>query len=327
MRDAPLHPDFYDLQGKVHYIVERIRGKEWSSSCPFCGGEPHQSGEWPDRFRMWRVSKIGKPFGWCRSCGGKWLQEKEIKADPEKLEHWRQERIEEETRRQQETEQALKLLQDAKRWEFYTDTLEFCDEGRDYWKRAGIGLDVWWYQWALGWDREHEFWCDVGGKWAKHVTATATIAERNMNGDIINIKHRLIKPQPDGTKYRMEYKTGIEPVFFADLLLGNCAEQALLLEGEKKAAVTWLTLDDHDYQAFGLPKTPSQSLLQSISAKTIYYLPDPDVKREEILRVKHQLPDRELYLVRLIEKIDDLILAARLDHNWMVSVLEHARRM
>lgn len=329
MRESPLHPDFYDLQGSVHYIVERIRNKEWSSSCPSCGGEPHPTGEWPDRFRMWpaKSSKVGVSLGWCRACGYKWTQKQDYKADPEKLERWRQERIEEEKRRQAETERALEILRDAKQWEAYTQTLEFSDEGREYWKRAGICNDVWWYQWGLGWDHAHEFWCDVGGKWQKHITPTATIAERNLDGEIVNIKHRLIVPQPDGVKYRMEYKTGIEPVFFTNLFLGNNAEKAMILEGEKKAAVSWLTLDDSDFQAFGLPKNPSPEMLQAIKAKAIYYFPDPDITRETAWKVAKEFQGHDFYIVRLPEKVDDMILESGLDSRWLAGTLREARKV
>ena len=96
MRESQLPPEFIELSGQVQYVRERVRGKEWSSSCPKCGGSPHSHGEFPDRFRMWTKSKIGKPFGWCRACDYKWTSERDYKPDPEKIEQWRQERITEE---------------------------------------------------------------------------------------------------------------------------------------------------------------------------------------------------------------------------------------
>jgi len=328
MREAQLHPEFYELQGHVQYVVERIRGKEWSSSCPECGGSPHPGGEWPDRFRMFPAahSKTGISIGWCRVCGFKWLPDREFKPDPEKLEKWKRERIVEEERRKAEAEQALQLLRDEKKWEFYTGVLDFCDEGRAYWKGAGIVDDLWWREWGLGWDREHEFWVDSDG-WKKHTTPTATIAERNLDGEIVNVKHRLINPQPDGVKYRMEYSVGFEPVFIANLQLCNDADWAFLVEGEKKAAVTWLTFDQAKVQAFGLPMSPSLELLEQINAGHICYIPDPDVQPWALKRIKEAYRDRDLKILRLNQKVDDYIQGAGIDRDSFRAIVKQARRV
>lgn len=329
MRESSLHPEFYELQGHVQYIVERIRGKEWSSTCPECGGAPHSSGEWPDRFRMFPQahSKTGVTIGWCRVCGFKWLPDKEFKPDPEKLEQWKQERIVEEERRKAEAEKALQLLRDEKKWELYTDALFFEDAGARYWSDAGIDIAEKWIEWGLGWDREHEFYYDSGDGWAKHVTPTATIAERNLDGGVVNVKHRLIVPQPDGTKYRMEYSVGFEPVFIANLDLCNDADWAFLVEGEKKAAVAWLTFDDPRTQAFGLPMSPSRDLLESINAAHICYIPDPDVRPWALKNVKETYGDRDLKILRLNQKVDDYILGAGFDKQSFRAVVKQARRV
>jgi len=328
MRESPLPPEFYELQGKVQYVVERIRNKEWSSSCPECGGSPHPSGEWPDRFRMfpWKYSKVGVAIGWCRACGYKWLQDRDYQPDPAKLEEWKQARIEEEERRQAEAEKALELLRNEKKWEFYTGILDFCDEGVDYWKHAGIVDSFWWIEWGLGWDREHEFWYDNEG-WKKHHTPTATIAERDLSGEIVNVKHRLIHPQPDGTKYRMEYTVGMEPVFIANLDLCNEADYAFLVEGEKKAAVSWLTFDNPKVQAFGLPMSPSPDLLESINAGHIVYIPDPDVRPYALRNVKEAYQDRDLRILRVGEKIDDLILESGIEKESFRAMIKQARKV
>ena len=140
MRESPLHPEFADLQGQVHYVVERIRGREWSSSCPKCGGEPHPRGEWPDRFRMWIAasSKHGVTLGWCRACDFKWTPKKEYKPDPAKIEQWRQERIAEETRRKEEAETALAHLRNEHKWQAYYKTLSENTDGQHHWWAAGF---------------------------------------------------------------------------------------------------------------------------------------------------------------------------------------------
>lgn len=326
MRESPLPPEFLELQGKVHYVRERVRGKEWSSSCPSCGGVPHQHGEFPDRFRMWTKSKIGKPFGWCRACNYKWTSEKDYRPDPAKIEQWRKDRLEYELRVKEEAEKAIQMLTDVHKWEEYYSWLKSDKIAAAYWKGAGIEDEYWWSEWKLGYDPCHRFWYDTGDGWQEHITPTATIAVRDITKRIVNIKHRLLNPLPDGTKYRMEYKTGTEPLFISNLELDN-AEYVLKCEGEKKAAVTFLTLDNSKVQVYGLPKTPSDEMLQVIKGKIVIDILDPDVKEKEIQRTKEIFKDIDYRIVRLPDKIDDMILKAHLEKEDLRDVIRQSRRV
>lgn len=324
MRESILPPEFYELYGVVNYVRERVMGKEWSSSCPKCGGVPHKNGELPDRFRMWTHAKIGKPFGWCRVCDYKWTSAKDYKPDYEKIELWRQERIAEEIRRKEEAERAIKLLIDVHKWDEYYSYLISDKNAAAYWEAAGIPDSYWWGEWKLGYDPMHSFWFDTGDGWIEHKTPTATIATRDINKRVINIKHRLINPF-DGCKYRMEYRTGIEPIFIANLDISN-AEYILKCEGEKKAAVSWLTIDNPKVQAYGLPKSPSDEMLASISGKVIIDIIDPDVTEKEINRTKEKYKHIDYRYLRLPYKIDDMILGAKIDKTELGNILKQARR-
>lgn len=326
MRESQLPPEFIELSGKVQYVRERVRGKEWSSSCPKCGGSPHSHGEFPDRFRMWTKSKIGKPFGWCRACDYKWTSERDYKPDPEKIEQWRQERIAEEKRRKEEAEQAIKLLTDVHKWDVYYSWLKSDGIAADYWRNAGIVDEYWWREWQLGYDPMHSFWFDGGSRgWIEHTTPTATIAARDITGRIINIKHRLIKPF-DGIKYRMEYSTNTEPLFIANLDAIGKADYILKCEGEKKAAVTWLTLDSMKVQAFGLPATPSDEMLEAIKGKVLIDIIDPDVKPSIRERTRNIYKDIDYRTVSLPMKIDDMILSAKIDKEGLRGIIRQARK-
>lgn len=325
MRDSILPPEFQELSGQVSYVRERIRGKEWSSSCPKCGGIPHSHGEFPDRFRMWPVSKIGKPFGWCRICNYKWTSEKDYRPDPAKIEAWRQERIEIEKRNKEEAEQAIKNLTEIHKWESYYSWLIADKIAAAYWKGSGISDEFWWGEWQLGYDPAHQFWYDTGDGWKEHITPTATIPVRDITGRIINIKHRLLNPMPDGTKYRMEYRTNTEPVFIANLDLKN-PEYAIKCEGEKKAAVTFLTADSVKLQVYGLPKSPSDEMLNGIKAKTIIDIIDPDVKEREVKRTADIYKDIDYRVLRLPQKVDDMILGASISKQDFRHILKQARR-
>jgi len=318
MRESPLHPEFAELQGKVHYVVERMRGKQWSSSCPSCGGEPHEHGEWPDRFVMFPAhsSKHGITIGWCRSCDFKWLPKKEYKPDPEKIEMWRQDRIRKYEQDLKDTQKALSFLRNEHKWMTYYANLDTYPLGRSEWMAAGILDEYWLNEWQFGFDPEHVFWYDRG-VWTKHVTPTMTMPVRNMQGEIINIKHRALDPfmQDSGNRYRMEYKTGLEPVFIGNLSKLQC-DTTWLVEGEKKAANVFIGVDNSEHQVLGLPKSPSEELVRSISAKTIIYIPDPDVEPKMKRRILNSCKGKEFRVVILPDKVDDwsIRVCATKDH-------------
>lgn len=326
MKESPLPPEFQELSGKVYYVRERIRGREWSSSCPKCGGQPHSHGEFPDRFRMWTKSKIGKPFAWCRVCNYKWTSEKDYKPDPARIEQWRLERIEYEKQKKAEAEQAISNLTNAHKWESYYSWLKSDGIAGDYWRGAGISDEYWWREWQLGYDPHHSFWYDTGEGWKEHYTPTATIPVRDITKRIINIKHRLLKPDPNGVKYRMEYATNTEPVFISNLDIEK-PDFIIKCEGEKKAAVTFLAIDSPKIQVYGLPKSPSDEMLQAIKAKRIIDIVDPDVKEKEIERTAENYTDIDYSVIRLPIKIDDFIQSARLTKEDLRGIIKQARRL
>lgn len=320
MRQSSLHPEFAELEGKVSYIVERIRGKEWSSSCPNCGGVPHQNGALPDRFRMFTkaYSKRGISLGWCRACGYKWTSAKDYHPDPARIEAWRKEQIEYHERRRIESETALSHLRDENKWRIYYDALMQNDKARDYWRGAGLAEEYFWEYWGLGYCPRKEFWFDTKDGWVNHVTDTATMVTRSLTGAIVNIKHRLINPFRDGTKYRMEYTTGVEPLCVANLDNLIC-DFVLICEGEKKNYNAWILLDNLKVQAYGLPMTPSDEMLKSLPFKTAVYIPDPDAFdwREDkkgnkrpppINRVVDALSGKDVRVLELPDKLDDWII-------------------
>lgn len=338
MRQSSLHPEFIELDGKVNYIVERIRGKEWSSSCPNCGGTPHQNGALPDRFRMFTKahSKRGISIGWCRACGYKWTSAKDYNPDPARIEAWRKEQIEYHERRKAESETALSHLRDENKWIVYYERLLDNYQAQGYWRSAGIDDEYYWHYWGLGYDPRHEFWFDTKDGWRQHITETATMAVRNLKGEIVNIKHRLLEPFGD-TKYRMEYTTHIEPLCVANLDNLIC-DFALICEGEKKNYVGWSLLDNLNVQSYGLPMAPSDEMLKSLPFKTAVYIPDPDALEERTNksgktlpppanRVIEALTGRDVRVLRLTDKLDDWILRIMPSKSAFEMLLKQARKV
>lgn len=338
MRQSSLHPEFSELEGKVFYVVERVKGKEWSSNCPNCGGDPHQNGSLPDRFRMFvkSHSKHGITIGWCRACGYKWTPKTDYKPDPEKLEMWRKEQIEYHERRKAESEQALIHLRNEGKWQVYYEHLINTHRAQGYWIGSGLDDEYFWHYWGLGYDPQHEFWFDTANGWKLHVTETVTIPVRNLQGEIVNIKHRLFNPF-EGVKYRMEYSTGIEPLCVANLDNLKC-DFALIMEGEKKNYLAWKILDNLKVQAYGLPMTPSEEMLKSLPFKTAIYIPDPDAMQKRkskngkeleapAKRIINTLKDRDLRVLQLHDKFDDWAILVDLQKNDFESLLKQARKV
>ncbi len=324
MTNSTLPIEFQELSSRVNYVRECVRGKEWSSSCPECGGVPHQNGDLPDRFRMWPKGKGGFAFGWCRTCGFKWTASREFKPTPEQLEQWRLDRLDKEQRIKAEAEQAIKLLTEKQKWHYYYESLLDCNAAKDEWSKAGVILPFWWNEWQLGYDPGHLFYFDTGKGWQDHLTPTLTIPVRDMTGRVINIKHRLLEPF-DGIKYRMEYRTGIEPVFISNLNDGKPADckMSIICEGEKKAAVTFITLDMTNVQVYGLPKSPSSEVLSEIPGRIIQIL-DPDVSISP--RIKDIYKARDYRVVRLPEKIDDMIVNRGLKQEHLIAMFKQSER-
>ena len=101
------------------------------------------------------------------------------------------------------------------------------------------------------------------------------------------------------------------------------AERILVVEGEKKAMVTYLTLNDSDIQVIGLPgKNQWKTIAENLTGKNVYILLDPDALKEanEFSRLVGGK------LINITMKIDDAIIDGILDKYGVQKLLAGARR-
>jgi hypothetical protein len=224
--------------------------------------------------------------------------------------------------------QARANVQKAKRWQVYYRKLLDEPKAQDAWMKAlGVDeqhvLDLAKY-WQLGCDLKHTFWMPNGDEnMVSYQSNTLTIPLTDLDGKCINIKHRLTKPGPDGVRYRQEYRGCGEAVFIANRSLMNHAVYAIIAEGEKKAMVAWIAANQEPtFQVFGMPLSPSLSLMGSITAEHIVYIPDPDAFDKEVLinRAISVWARRDFRIVKLPDKLDDYILAEKKDAPWLLSM-------
>ena len=311
MKPAPLPPEFSALHGQVQHVQQASR-TEFCSSCPRCGGEVHQSGELPDRFRLFLNGRDGKVVGWCRRCSFLWFADMADNYDPptpQELEEWRKKQEETEEARLRSAQKALDNLRSTKLWEQYAELSG--RQGRQWWEGQGIPY-VWQTIWSLGFDYDLNRWgC-----------ASATIPLFNQTGECLNVKHRLLDESKG--KYRYNVVGCDAPLFLCEPE-ADMSGHVIAVEGEKKAMVTFITLDDPQACVVGLPGlNPPPSITDTLAkAERVTLVLDPgsDTPNGDGWSPAGKLVSavgrRKCRMLIPSMKIDDALLAAELD-RWDV---------
>lgn len=274
MREDILPIQFVELTTRIHYVKRRT-ANEFSSSCPECGGQPHQDGSMPDRFRMWVVSKHGIPLGWCRHCNYVWTPARERKPSNEEIEQWRQEQIRIETAKKEAAERALEMLQNERLWEkFYDQNGQMSLQAFRNW-----GISESWIDYLrLGFKPDYYVNSETGG----YYSPAASIPVWFVGGIIQNIKMRVLQPHNDNDRYRNIYKTG-EQYLFVPMYDIPLQGAGVIVEGEKKAIVLEQNLDDMNTRVVGLQsKKPDPRLFEHMKdLDPVYIWLDPDAFYED----------------------------------------------
>ena len=312
-----LPPEWACLEGRVSH-VQRVSDKEVSCSCPSCGETGHVGTDAVDRCRLFTDSH---PALFCRKCGliaypdqfgGKDFP----RPSSEQLETWRGERVKAEEARKRSAERALENLRRDKVWEQYHNALG--DSSRKWWRSRGIP-DKWQDYWGFGWKDEYYV---KGSDGETYYTPCATIPLFTKKDEIANIKHRLVTP-PDGVgKYRYELKHQPAPLFLTrpDREL---ADPVIAIEGELKAAVTFIYMKDLDACVVGLPGTnPPPRLIEQLQGHDVTLILDPGSDGQATKLAKAIGRCRVL---TMSAKVDDVILAMHADPYAIRSWLRQAR--
>lgn len=316
-REVSLPPVFARYAGRVHY-VQQVSDTEYSSSCPTCGGDVHPGGEWPDRCR-WFTD--GKERGWCRRCGAMHWPDDATRPDPVALEKWRKEQAEREEARKRSAERALANLAERRIWEHYQ--AQMCEHSRTIWRRRGVP-DALQDFWKLGYDPAHAFWRDG----AEFRSETLTIPIFGPDWSPLNIKHRLLAPPENYSKYRYELAGVSDGLLWRvdpnDPLDGH----VIAVEGEIKGMVVAARGGDSVGRIVGLPGTnPSPAIkAQLAQADKITLCLDPDATKQAV-HLANALGIERCWMLRLPTKIDDGILAADMGADEVRMMLRGAVRM
>jgi hypothetical protein len=215
-------------------------------------------------------------------------------------------------------ETALEELRNGHLWETYHERDR--DQALKLWGLRGI--PEWFYDYAyLGYDPDHTFW--------NYSSPTLTFpVYKPASREVVNIRHRLLSPTDDSGKYRPERSGLPASVYYASPELPQ-AGKLILTEGEIKAMVTYVTAQEPDLQVAGSPsKNLSAEMFQQLQGfDPIYYIPDPDVAGKEVSKVAKAFSGHDFYVIRLPEKIDDMIVWSGLDKTWLTNTMKDARKV
>lgn len=196
---------------------------------------------------------------------------------------------------------------------------------KDTWSQAGIdeGMQDFW---TLG--GTEDFTYKVGEN--LYHSPTLTIPIFSVDNELLTIQHRLLNPVNPKDKYRPDVKGLHSHPFLAIPTMGFDGDLIWVMEGAKKAMVTW-TKSDPSWQTIGVM---SQGEYKNITeklkpvGKRVIVVPDPNGERNpNAFRLGYELA-KEIggKVLRVPDKIDDMILYAELSQNDLFSLSKQARR-
>jgi len=237
------------------------------------------------------------------------------------LAQFREAQVRREAERKASAERALRLLRDNRIWERYAAHLDEDARARQLWEQRGVpsSFQGWW---QLGYDPAHRFWRDG----SMFESATLTIPLFGKDWEPRNVKHRLLTPHA-WDRYRYELAGLGQPEWRANPE-ADLSGHVYAVEGEIKAMVVFSRLDDAQVRMVGLPgATPGDEVLSSLAqADRVTLLFDPDAKAAAV-RLARKLGIQRTWLLIPAVKVDDGIIAGRLEKQDVRRLLDGALRL
>jgi hypothetical protein len=219
----------------------------------------------------------------------------------------------------EQAQKAIEELRKARRW--IEDHDSMTEQAVAQWEQRGVP-ECWQSFFWFGY--RESFGYNSGGNWYTSPTLTIPIFNTT-DTEPINVRHRILNPADPQDKYRPE-RAGLEATpFLGDRTLPiDAADRVIIVEGEIKAAVTFLTLDRPAVQIIGIPGKNVWSKLapQLEGRKDTVILLDPDAKAEAV-KMARSIGGAKV--ADLPEKIDDMIVNYGLGREWLESVFHNAR--
>lgn len=296
MIDRPLPPELARRWGNLPDLKYR-GGDEWSAACVKCGGADRHRSDLSDRFRLFGGDR---PRAWCRRCSYfAFADDDQAAPTKEAREQAEQERLRLAELEAQRIQAKIDELRKEAYWLGYHDGMN--DFHRDIWRHQGIRDELQDY-FQLGYVEKRRFFDGA----QPFYSPAMTIPVFDIGWEAVNVQYRLMSP-PDGVgKYRFTY--GLPTPLFLTNPYIEPEGDVLLVEGAKKAIVTFDKLDDLYIVAVPSKVPPLQILARLSNADVVYIALDPDAylegKSSAASRIGIALGDKARY-VRLPSKPDD----------------------
>lgn len=225
-------------------------------------------------------------------------------------------------------EKAIADLENAKVWERYHANIQASPALRSLWRFRGVP-DAWQDIWRLGYAEDFNVWepDDEGGWKVAWSSPSLAIPVFQPGWKIATIRHRLLQPKEPGDRYRPDRSSLPSFPFLGNPEAGRKGP-VLVVEGEIKAMVSFLTVDDPKLQVIGIPgKRQFMNFLSILAeAEPIYILPDPDGE-DFGLRLAQALGLQRCRLIRLPVKVDDAIVNGVLDRDSLRRLMRFAPKI
>lgn len=317
----------------------KFKGGRYSCACPLHGGDN------PAAFSIWQENGQWHWNCFTGSCGGgdairfveRWQGLSFIKAcewinggaiqDIEGLKISAEIRLAKAKQDAVEAEQKYKArlteFRQAERHLKYHENLKNRQWMRDQWTKWGIdeGMQDFWYLGGLD-----DFIVD-----GTHHTPTLTIPILSEENELLNIQHRLINPKEPKSKYRYDYLGLNADPFLSVPAMGFDGDYVLVMEGSKKAMVTW-TISESGWQTIGVA---SQTLFKALIEKLkpvgsrLVVIPDPNTKSnpkawKHAYDLAHGVGG---YFMPVPLQMDDYILSAELKKDDLFKMIKQARKV
>lgn len=301
--------------GTFPNIRKHTRGEWTSSRCPRCGDSGKRDG---DRWVMFESTSDSNAHGWCRKC--EYFEWADDNPEPPTIGELWERQVKEEKRREQwerSVERRLRLLEEEVQ-RFHANA----KEAQELWLRDGI-TPYHINRYRLGVVRDH------------HRYAPSLVIPYWNNSRLDWLQYRLLEPDGAG-KYRGPARMPTK-LFRTEPKEHIKGKDVLVVEGAKKAMVTWLAYGDK-YLVTGLPsKNPSSEVLSSLSeARSVYLGLDPDAHEQDasglceadrvISRLRH-VYEGDILVISYPEKPDELMYRYNADTRTMLGFAARARRV
>jgi hypothetical protein len=177
-------------------------------------------------------------------------------------------------------------------------------------------------------DGMQDFWslggCNNFSVDGQYTTPTLTIPIFNEQSELMTIRHRLIKPENPKDKYRPDTAGLHSHPFLAFPVMGYDGGIIWVMEGEKKAMVTW-THANTDWQCIGVPgQAMYNHLVNELRpvGQRVVVVPDPGAE-EKAVALAREIGGKVLQVPM---KIDDYILLAKIGKDDLYRMQKQAVR-